>query len=397
MGITLQLLRHQGVTDKEVFTAVTSAVSSCEVCRQTAPRLTRPLVSTPRTLRFNDTVAVDLAEVAPLGRLLHIVDVGTRFAKAVAIPNKSTATVTRALLSGWLVHHGSPRMILSDPGGEFDSDLWRAMAERFNIGFSTTATQAHFSNGVVERHNQTLKTMVSRLLADHPGTNAQELLDLACLAKNSMGQHNGATPFQLMSGSTPRFPAALTDGLPALSAESTVAGDDALRLHLKVLHSARMAHTQAEADHSLRRSLTRSAANVPHREWAVGDVIYFWTEGVTPSQGAWHGPAHITDVAVAKRSVRIQHGNAWTNRHVSQIRLAGKQLQRPTSNPGGNEAAKTSANPHGPVTGSWSGHHQRHRGRRKRRRPRRCGCHSVHVRRGPRSHVSRRRGLLPAS
>lgn len=328
-----ELLRHQGVYDKEVFDAVKTAVSGCEACKQTAPRPTRPLVSAPRTLRLNDTLAVDLAEVAPLGRFLHIVDLGTRFAKAVAIPNKTTATVTRALLSGWLAHHGSPRMLLSDPGGEFDSDLWRSMAERFNIGVCTTATQAHFSNGVVERHNQTLKKMMMRLLHDHPNANAQDLLDLACLAKNSMGQHNGATPFQLMSGSTPRLPSALTDGLPALSGDAVVAGDDALRLHLKVLHDARVAHTRAEADSSLRRALTRNATNVPHREWAVGDVIYYWTEGATPSQGAWHGPAHITDIAVAKRAVRIQHGHAWTNRHVSQIRLAGEAQQQPAGGP----------------------------------------------------------------
>lgn len=323
----IELLRQQGVTDTEVFAAVTAAVAKCEACKQTAPRPARPLVSVPRALRFNDTVAVDLAEVAPLGRFLHIVDLGTRFAKAVAIPNKTTATVTRALLSGWLAHHGSPRMILSDPGGEFDSDLWRAMAERYNIGVCTTATQAHFSNGVVERHNQTLKTMVSRLHKDHPGACAQELLDLACLAKNSMAQHNGATPFQLMSGSTPRLPSAITDGLPALSGDNTVAGDEALRLHLELLHSAREAHTKAEADASLRRALARNAANVPHREWSVGDVVYYWTEGATPSQGAWHGPAHITDVAVAKNAVRIQHGHGWTNRHVSQVRLAGQPLQ----------------------------------------------------------------------
>lgn len=220
-------------------------------------------------------------------------------------------------------------MILSDPGGEFDSDLWRAMTERFNIGVFSTTTLAHFSNGVVERHNQTLKTMVVRLLLDHPGAIAQELVDLACLAKNSMVQHSGASLFQLMGGSTPRVPAALTHGLPALVG-GTVPGDDALRLHLPLLHAARVAHTQAEADGSLRRALARNASNVPHRDWKAGDVVYYWTEGATPSQGSWNGPTHLTDVAVAKRAVRIQHGHSWTERHVSQFRLAGEAHQSAT-------------------------------------------------------------------
>eukprot|EP00168_Porphyra_purpurea_P015443 TRINITY_DN4751_c0_g1_i2.p1 TRINITY_DN4751_c0_g1~~TRINITY_DN4751_c0_g1_i2.p1 ORF type:complete len:423 (+),score=91.40 TRINITY_DN4751_c0_g1_i2:529-1797(+) len=59
------LLRQQGVTDKEVFAAVEAAVSTCEECKQTAPRPSRPLITLPRALAFNHTVAVDLAEVAP--------------------------------------------------------------------------------------------------------------------------------------------------------------------------------------------------------------------------------------------------------------------------------------------------------------------------------------------
>lgn len=343
------LLRQQGVQDKEVFAAVTAAVDGCEACKQTAPRPSRPLVTVPRALPFNHTLAVDLAEVAPLGQFVLIVDLGTRFSRAIAIPNKLASTVVRALLMGWLVHHGAPLLLLTDPGGEFTGTLWRAMAERFNIGVAATATQAHFSNGVVERYNQTIKTMVTRIRQDHPVADAQELLDLACLAMNSMSQHNGATPYQLMCGSTPRVPTALTSNLPALE-ETRVAGDEALQSHLQLLHASRVAHAQAEADVSLRRALARNASNVPHRDWVVGDVVYYWTEGVTPSQGGWHGPAHVTDVAVAKRSVRLQHGHGWTNRHVSQLRLAGEQdqvAQHPAAEPGstGGPSAATTRSP----------------------------------------------------
>jgi len=225
------------------------------------------------------------------------------------------------------VHHGPPRALLSDPGGEFDSALWRTVAERHNITVYSTAAQAHFSNGMVERHNQTLKTMVARLRVDHPGAELQELLDLACLAKNSLGQHNGATPYQLMCGSTPRLPTAMTDELPALG-DARVAGDKALHRHLDLLHSAREVHTRAEADASLRRALARNATNAAPCALAVGDAVYYWSDGITPGQGRWQGPAHVTDVAVAKDAVRLQHANQWVNRHTSQVRLV---LPRPRS------------------------------------------------------------------
>ena len=59
------LLRQAKVTDGEVFAAVTAAARGCDVCARTGPRPSRPLVSIPRALQFNDAVAVDLAEVAP--------------------------------------------------------------------------------------------------------------------------------------------------------------------------------------------------------------------------------------------------------------------------------------------------------------------------------------------
>lgn len=317
------LLKDQGVTDTEVFAAVDKAASTCTACHKTAPRPSRPLVAVPHTRRFNDAVAVDLAEVAPHSLFLHMVDLGTRYAKAVALPNKEAPTVARALVTGWLVHHGPPRTLLADSGGEFDSAVWRVTAERFNITVASTAAQAHFSNGVVERHNRTLKTMVTRLRADHPSAGLQELLDLACLAKNAMGVHLGASPFQLMCGSTPRVPSALTDGLPAL-AVPRVPGDDALHAHLELLRDARRAHTLAEANSSLRRALARNATNVPPCTWKAGDSAYYWTEGVRGSVGSWHGPADVTDVAVAKDAVRLQHGATWLNRHTSQIRPVGR-------------------------------------------------------------------------
>jgi len=231
-------------------------------------------------------------------------------------------TVARALLAGWFVHHGALRALLADPGAEFNNAVWRIVAERHNVAVLSTAVQAHWSNGVVERHNQTLKTMVTTTALDHIHVDAQELLDLTCHAKNSMGKHNGARPYQLMCGSTPRVPTALIDSLPALSARR-VPGDGALHAHLDLLHAARSAHTQAEAASSLRRAYAHNAANVPVNTFMVCDAVYFWTDGVGVGRGGWQGPAHVTDVAVAKDEVRLQYGHLWVNRASSQVRPVG--------------------------------------------------------------------------
>lgn len=199
--------------------------------------------------------------------------------------------MSRAFVAGWLVHHGYPRRLLADLGPEFDGNLWRTMGGRFNIGIESTAAQAHFFDGIVKRFNVTLKTMLHRMRLDIPSSPFQELLDLSCLEKNSMGTHHGASPYQLMSGSTPRVPTALIDDSSALS-KRRVPTDDALHQTLSALSTARLAHTQAEENQSLCRALSRNATNVPPPAWARGDVFYYWTEGTGIGAVSWQRPWH---------------------------------------------------------------------------------------------------------
>lgn len=159
-----------------MYDAVKKAVAKCDVCKKTAPRPTRPLVTVPRDLKFNDTLSADLGHAAATGWFLHVIDLVTRVSKAVALPNKEAPTVARALLSGWIVHHGARRALLADPGPEFSSAVWRILAERHTIVVLSTAAQAHWSNGIVEQHNQTLKTMVIRMAVDHMAPKGRNFL-----------------------------------------------------------------------------------------------------------------------------------------------------------------------------------------------------------------------------
>ncbi|KAK1859174.1 hypothetical protein I4F81_001771 [Pyropia yezoensis] len=146
---------------------------------------------------------------------------------------------------------------------------------------------------------------------------------MAVLTEDTPALAQAATKVYTQYGHTSAQASTACYGSRASRTRNRVAGDDALRTHLQLLHADRAAHTEAEASVSLRRALARNAANVPHRDWASGDVVYYWTEGIRPSQGGWHGPPHVTDASVAKRSVRLQHGHTWTNRDVSEIRSAG--------------------------------------------------------------------------
>lgn len=63
----------------------------------------------------------------------------------------------------WISVHGPPQKLFSDNGGEFNNDEVRDMAEHFNIEIKTTAAYSPWSNGLTERHNQTLTEILMKV------------------------------------------------------------------------------------------------------------------------------------------------------------------------------------------------------------------------------------------
>lgn len=154
------LLKEAGCTSRAVSETVQRLTAACKACRTARPRPPRALVTIPRPTHFNDSVAIDLAEIAGRGSFLHVIDLGTRLSRCVAVSDKEAPTRGRALLSQWINVYGACRVILSDPGRELHNALMRLLAERFNMRVDVTAGQSAWSNGVCERHNGVVKHMV---------------------------------------------------------------------------------------------------------------------------------------------------------------------------------------------------------------------------------------------
>ena len=81
------------------------------------------------------------------------------------------------------------------------------------------ACEAHWQNGIVERHIGTFRELFSKLLLEDTfeGATLQSVVDHACEAKNRNGSYNGTSPSQWFLGRS-RHP--LTDtavASPALS------------------------------------------------------------------------------------------------------------------------------------------------------------------------------------
>ena len=85
-------------------------------------------------------------------------------------------------------------------------------AEKFGITIKTTAGYSLWSNGTVERHNQTLERMLAKGL-DEKSCDLPTAVSWCISAKNSLYDMNGFSPFQLSIGTLNFPPLLLTNSL----------------------------------------------------------------------------------------------------------------------------------------------------------------------------------------
>ena len=127
-----------------------------------------PLIDTP----FK-RVAVDIVgPIAPANEaghryILTLVDYATRYPEAVPFKKITTEEVAEALLDIYS-RVGIPEEVLTDQGTQFMSECMQEVSRLLSIKGLTSTPYHPFCNGLVERWNRTLKSMLKRLCQDQP-------------------------------------------------------------------------------------------------------------------------------------------------------------------------------------------------------------------------------------
>lgn len=96
-------------------------------------------------------------------RILTILDVFSKYGQAYILPN-ATALAVLNQLQIYFSHHGLPKKITHDQGGEFENNIIKEYCKASNIEYHATTPLNSTSNSPVERLNSTLleKLRISR-------------------------------------------------------------------------------------------------------------------------------------------------------------------------------------------------------------------------------------------
>ncbi|XP_070183345.1 uncharacterized protein [Littorina saxatilis] len=156
-------------------------------------------------------VAVDIiGPVKPMSEskkqyILVSVDYATRYPEAVALKNIQADTVAEALWEMW-TRLGIPDEVITDQGTQFTSHLMKEVNDFLSIKHHMTAPFHPQANGLVERFNSTLKSMLKKLAIDQPREWDTFIPALLFAYREAPQESMGFSPFELLYGRSVKGP-----------------------------------------------------------------------------------------------------------------------------------------------------------------------------------------------
>ena len=139
--------------------------------------------SYPIQLVATDILGALPESVAGSSYILVVVDYFTRYAEAYPIPNQEATTVVRQLVDEFF-WFSPPEQLHSDQGRNFESAVITEACRLLGVDKSRKTPYHPQSDGLVERFNRTLLSMLATAVTDRPFEWEQHLRHL-CFAYNT--------------------------------------------------------------------------------------------------------------------------------------------------------------------------------------------------------------------
>ena len=207
---------------------------------------------------FNEVVSMDLGEVEG-NQFLIMVDVATRYCQAGWIKDKTSETIIDIFIQKWVSIFGTPRVIFSENGREFNNEKLRIMAEKFNIKVKNTSAESPWSNGLCEKMVGLVKETMRKLKEDGI-TNKNIVLNWSVSARNCLNNRGGFSSNQLVFGKNPILPNVVEDESLSMMEEGNE--EEIVRKNLCAINKARIAHIEQEASQKIKIAIKKILENI---------------------------------------------------------------------------------------------------------------------------------------
>uniref|UniRef100_A0A3B3C356 Integrase catalytic domain-containing protein n=1 Tax=Oryzias melastigma TaxID=30732 RepID=A0A3B3C356_ORYME len=137
----------------------------------------------------------------PFDRYILVVgDYFSKWTEAFPLQNQEAHSIAKTLTEEWVCRFGATRSIHSDQGRNFESTHFKELCRLLNIHKSRTSPYHLQSDGLIERFNRTLLSMLSLFVEDNQ-LNWDSLLPYVMLAyRTSAHASTSFTPYKVLFG-----------------------------------------------------------------------------------------------------------------------------------------------------------------------------------------------------
>ena len=284
-----------------LFRDVRDYCRSCPNCQKAsgrkgarAPLIPLPIMSVPF-----QRIAMDIVGPLPKSRkgnryILVVCDYATRYPEAIPLRSIEAETIAEELVQ-LFSRIGIPQEILTDQGSNFTSRLLQELYKLLHVHPIRTSPYHPQTDGLVERFNQTLKTMLRKAAVDE-GKDWDRLVPYLLFAYREVPQDStGFSPFELLYGRSVRGP------LDILK-ESWVASeraDESVVSHILDMRE-KLSKMQAIVQDNLKGSQQQQKRwydkSARQREFQQGDqVLVLLPTSTNKLLAQWQGPYKVKE------------------------------------------------------------------------------------------------------
>ena len=282
-----------------LYKDVAAYCKSCPSCQKSArmrkqrvPMVPLPIISEPFS-----RIAMDILGPLPRSRsgmkyILVICDYATRYPEAIPLKSFDADHVAEALVT-FFSRVGIPSEILTDQGSNFTSQLLMEIYRLLHVHPIRTTPYHPQTDGLVERFNQTLKSML-RKTAVEESKDWDRLIPYLLFAYREVPQSStGFSPFELVFGRPVRGPMDVlkeTWEADKKSTESVVSYVLSVREKLDKMAEL-VEENLKEAQHTQKRWYDQHARE---RKFQAGDqVLVLLPSSTSKLLAQWQGPYEV--------------------------------------------------------------------------------------------------------
>ena len=275
----------------QMYRDIKEYVKTCEECQKRHKGRRKEPLHPIQIGRAFERIGIDL--VGPLlitdlnnQYIIVATDYLTQQPEARPVPDTSAYTLAKFIFEEIICRHGTPKILLSDQGRNFISEMTRLLCEKFLIKHKFSSPYHPQTNGIVERFNRTLVESLAKVKED----DNWDLHIPAVLLAYRTKRHatTGFTPFQLVYGRQATLP--IEAILPVEPKEETEIDlqDSILQRAFELVDKLPFSHHEArqKTQESQRKQKEYFDSKIHVETFDIGDKVWIQRKNIENSRSA---------------------------------------------------------------------------------------------------------------